>query len=69
MKFVESRCVPVLKPIESRSCRIDARNTPIVDVAEEMMRLTRTVVLRALLGGDLGPFGDRIDRAWSVINE
>ena len=27
-----------------------------VDIAEEMMRFTRTVVLRALLGGDLGPF-------------
>jgi cytochrome P450 len=35
-----------------------------VDVAEEMMRLTRTVVLRALLGADLGPFaatGQRVD--------
>src|SRR5689334_504191 len=40
-----------------------------VDVAEEMMRLTRTVVLRALLGGDLGPFSDMIDEAWIVINE
>src|SRR5262245_55990842 len=46
-----------------------ASSGQIVDVAEEMMRLTRTVVLRTLLGGDLGPFGDRIDRAWSVINE
>ena len=27
-----------------------------VDVDEEMMRLTRTVVVRALLGADLGPF-------------
>ena len=32
-----------------------------VDVAEEMMRLTRTVVLRALLGADLGPFGAKVD--------
>jgi cytochrome P450 len=40
-----------------------------VDVAEEMMRLTRTVVLRALLGADLGPFTDTIDEAWAVINE
>jgi cytochrome P450 len=40
-----------------------------VDVAEEMMRLTRTVVLRALLGADLGPFADTIDDAWVVINQ
>jgi cytochrome P450 len=40
-----------------------------VDVAEEMMRLTRTVVLRALLGADLGPFADKIDAAWVIINE
>jgi cytochrome P450 len=40
-----------------------------VDVDEEMMRLTRTVVLRALLGADLGPFTSAIDRAWSVINQ
>src|SRR5918994_2397676 len=32
-----------------------------VDMGEEMMRLTRTVVLRALLGADLGPFAGRID--------
>src|SRR5215813_6942569 len=32
-----------------------------VDVDEEMMRLTRTVVLRALLGADLGPFTATID--------
>src|SRR5439155_2701340 len=37
-----------------------------VDVAEEMMRLTRTVVLRALLGADLGPFADKIDAAWVI---
>ena len=40
-----------------------------VDVSEEMMRLTRTVVLRALLGGNLGPFTPKIDQAWAVINE
>jgi cytochrome P450 len=40
-----------------------------VDVADEMMRFTRTVVLRTLLGGDLGPFVSKIDRAWIVINE
>ena len=39
-----------------------------VDIAEEMMRLTRTVVLRALLGADLGPFAAKIDEAWTVIN-
>jgi cytochrome P450 len=40
-----------------------------VDVDEEMMRLTRTVVVRALLGSDLGPYTERIDDAWSTINE
>jgi cytochrome P450 len=40
-----------------------------VDVADEMMRLTRTVVVRALLGGDLGPHADRVDQAWTVMNE
>ena len=40
-----------------------------VDISEEMMRFTRTVVLRALLGGDLGPFASTIDQAWVVINE
>ena len=40
-----------------------------VDVAEEMMRLTRTVVLRALLGADLGPFAETIDAAWTTINQ
>ena len=40
-----------------------------VDIAEEMMRLTRTVVLRALLGADLGPFADTVDEAWAIINE
>ena len=40
-----------------------------VDVADEMMRLTRTVVLRALLGADLGPFASQVDSAWTVMNE
>jgi cytochrome P450 len=40
-----------------------------VDIDQEMMRLTRTVVVRALLGSDLGPFTDTIDRAWTIINE
>jgi cytochrome P450 len=39
------------------------------DVGDEMMQLTRTVVLRALLGADLGPFAASIDNAWTVINE
>jgi cytochrome P450 len=40
-----------------------------VDVDEEMMRLTRTVVVRALLGADLGPFTSTIDPAWTIINQ
>ena len=40
-----------------------------VDVADEMMRLTRTVVLRALLGADLGPFAATLDPAWTIINQ
>jgi len=40
-----------------------------VDIAEEMMRLTRTVVLRALLGADLGPLGAKVDEAWIVMNQ
>ena len=39
------------------------------DVGDEMMRLTRAVVLRALLGADLGPFAASIDEAWTIINE
>jgi len=38
-------------------------------VDEEMMRLTRTVVVRALLGSDLGPYTDRLDAAWTIINQ
>ena len=40
-----------------------------IDVDEEMMRLTRTVVLRTLLGADLGPFSDTVDDAWRVLNQ
>ncbi len=40
-----------------------------VDVEEEMMRLTRTVVLRTLLGTDLGSSGEAVDRAWTIINQ
>lgn len=46
-----------------------ASNGRPVDIAEEMMRVTRTVVLRALLGADLGPFAAKIDNAWSIINQ
>ena len=46
---------------------IASRGEP-TDVDEEMMRLTRTVVLRALLGADLGPFTGKIDQAWTMIN-
>ena len=40
-----------------------------IDVEQEMMRLTRTIVLRALLGADLGPFAGTIDAAWTVMNQ
>lgn len=40
-----------------------------VDIDEEMMRLTRTVVLRTLLGADLGPFAAKVDDAWTVVNQ
>ena len=42
---------------------------PVVDVDEEMMRLTRTVVLRTLLGAELGPFAEQVDGAWKILNE
>ena len=47
---------------------IASRGEP-TDIGDEMMRLTRTVVLRALLGGDLGPYSETIDHAWTVINQ
>jgi cytochrome P450 len=40
-----------------------------LDVDEEMMSLTRTVVLRTLLGGDLGPFAANVDEAWMRVNQ
>ena len=39
------------------------------DVEDEMMRLTRTVVLRTLLGADLGPFAATLDSAWTIMNQ
>ena len=46
-----------------------ARSGQPIDVEEEMMKLTRTVVLRALLGADLGPYTSTIDQAWTIINQ
>src|SRR5262245_127634 len=46
-----------------------ARSAQPIDVAEEMMRLTQTIVLRTLLGADLGPFAGELDRAWALVNE
>lgn len=47
---------------------IAAKAEPI-DVADEMMRVTQTIVLRTLLGADLGPFAGELDRAWSLVNQ
>jgi cytochrome P450 len=47
---------------------VAARGEP-VDVAEEMMRLTQTIVLRTLLGSELGPLAGELDRAWALVNE
>src|SRR5262245_38198066 len=47
---------------------IASRGEP-TDVGEEMTRLTRTVVVRALLGADLGPFTGKIDDAWTILNQ
>jgi cytochrome P450 len=46
-----------------------ASTSRAVDVDEEMMRLTRTVVLRTLLGSELGPFAPSIDSAWAIVNQ
>jgi cytochrome P450 len=57
------------------ACEVAAQWAPVaasggvLDVEDEMMRLTRTVVLRALLGADLGPYAAGIDDAWAVINQ
>ena len=40
-----------------------------IDIADEMMRLTQAIVLRTLLGADLGPFAGELDRAWTLVNE
>jgi cytochrome P450 len=56
------------RDVASQWHTIASRGEP-VDIGEEMMRLTRTVVLRALLGGDLGPYTSTIDDAWTIINE
>jgi cytochrome P450 len=40
-----------------------------IDVVDDMMRITRAVVLRTLLGADLGPFAGRLDEAWAVVNQ
>ena len=45
-----------------------SRGEPL-DVSDEMMRLTQTIVLRTLLGGDLGPFEGKLDQAWAFVNE
>jgi cytochrome P450 len=39
-----------------------------VDVVEEMMRLTQTIVLRTLLGSDLGAMASELDSAWALVN-
>jgi cytochrome P450 len=40
-----------------------------LDIADEMMGLTQTIVLRTLLGADLGSFAGELDRAWATINQ
>ena len=40
-----------------------------IDIADEMMRLTQAIVLRTMLGADLGPFAGALDRAWALVNE
>jgi cytochrome P450 len=47
---------------------IAARGEPI-DISDEMMRLTQAIVLRTLLGADLGPFAGELDRAWAIVNQ
>jgi cytochrome P450 len=46
-----------------------AAHEPEIDVAHDMMRLTQAIVLRTLLGADLGPFVGKLDHAWSLVNE
>jgi cytochrome P450 len=40
-----------------------------LDIGDEMMRLTQTIVLRTLLGADLGEFAGALDDAWATINQ
>jgi cytochrome P450 len=47
---------------------LSSRGEP-VEIANEMMRLTQAIVLRTLLGADLGPFTGKVDRAWTLVNE
>jgi cytochrome P450 len=40
-----------------------------IDVAREMMRLTRTIILRTMFGTDLGTFAAEVDGTWTVVNQ
>ena len=46
-----------------------ARQGQSFDIADEMMRLTQTIVLRTLLGADLGPLAGEVDEAWTLVNQ
>jgi cytochrome P450 len=39
-----------------------------LDVAEEMMQLTQAIILRTMLGTDLGPISDEVGSAWETVN-
>jgi cytochrome P450 len=39
-----------------------------LDIAEEMMQLTQTIILRTMLGTDLGPISDEVGTAWATAN-
>lgn len=39
-----------------------------IDVAEEMMRLTQTIILRTMLGTEPGHIGDEVGPAWAAVN-
>jgi cytochrome P450 len=54
--------------LAARWAPIAARGEP-VDVVDEMMTVTQTIVLRTLLGSDLGPFAAKLGSAWSLVNE
>ncbi len=40
-----------------------------IDVGREMMRLTRTIILRTMFGTDLGPLAAEVDGTWTVVNQ